>query len=124
FADLPQLHPSPEPSPRASGVKPTRLDLARWLVSPDNPLTARVTMNRVWQQYFGKGIVETENDFGIQGSLPTHPQLLDWLAVEFMASQERERPEPWKMKRMHKLIVMSAAYRQTSKMRPDLKEKD
>ncbi len=113
------------------GVKdrtPTRLDLAKWLVSPENPLTARVFMNRMWQQYFGKGLVETENDFGIQGSSPTHPELLDWLALEFMSpikpAGERSEPTRWSMKRMHKLIVTSAAYRQSSKLRPDLKEKD
>lgn len=105
-----------------------RLDLARWLVSPDNPLTARVVMNRMWQQYFGKGIVETENDFGMQGALPTHPELLDWLAVEFMGpfsrTTEGVRGSAWSMKRMHKLIVMSAAYRQASNLRPDLRDKD
>ncbi len=96
-----------------------RLDLANWLVTPDNPLTARVVMNRVWQQYFGKGIVETENDFGIQGSLPTHPELLDWLALEFIKPQDkRSVPGGWDMKRMHKLIVMSATYRQSSNLRP------
>lgn len=108
-----------------------RLDLAKWLCSPDNPLTARVVMNRMWQQYFGRGIVETENDFGIQGALPTHPELLDWLAVEFMNSakpqEKRSVPggaPPWSMKRMHKLIVTSATYRQSSHVRPDLRDKD
>lgn len=107
--------------------RPTRLDLARWLVSPENPLTARVVINRIWQQYFGKGIVETENDFGIQGALPTHRELLDWLALEFMnptASRERKRSQPWSMKHMHRLIVTSATYRQSSKMRSDLSQKD
>jgi hypothetical protein len=112
------------------GRTPNRLDLAKWLVSPDNPLTARVVMNRMWQQYFGKGLVETENDFGIQGSLPTHPDLLDWLAVEFMGEPSPVRGRAtgagtaWSMKRMHKLIVMSATYRQESKIRSDLREKD
>jgi hypothetical protein len=91
---------------------PNRLDLAKWLVDKDNPLTARVTMNRLWQQYFGKGIVETENDFGVMGDRPTHPELLDWLASEFMTGG-------WKLKRMHKIIVMSATYKQASKARPD-----
>jgi len=91
---------------------PNRLDLAKWLVDPENPLPARVTMNRIWQQYFGKGIVETENDFGLMGDRPTHPEVLDWLASEFIAGG-------WKMKRMHKAIVMSATYRQSSQNRPD-----
>lgn len=94
-----------------------RLDLARWLVSPKNPLTARVIVNRVWQQYFGRGIVETENDFGSQGTLPSHPELLDWLATEFMAKN-------WSLKELHRLIVSSQTYRQSSAMRADLAEKD
>lgn len=94
-----------------------RIDLARWLVSKENPLTARVIMNRTWMRYFGEGIVSTENDFGMQGALPTHPKLLDWLAAEFMNQN-------WSMKKMHRLIVTSATYRQSSKIRPDLKEKD
>jgi len=76
-----------------------------------------VVINRVWQKYFGTGIVETENDFGTQGTLPSHPQLLDWLACEFMDSG-------WDMKHMHRLIVNSATYRQSSKVRKDLNEKD
>jgi len=94
-----------------------RLDLARWIVDPANPLLARVTVNRIWQQYFGRGIVETENDFGTQSAPPTHPELLDFLALEFVKSG-------WSRKAMHRLIVTSTAYRQSSKMRDDLKEKD
>ena len=89
--------------------KQTRLDLARWLVSKDNPLTARVVANRAWQHFFGKGLVETENDFGFQGKAPTHPALLDWLAVEFASG-----PKPWSMKHLHRLIVTSETYKQSS----------
>jgi hypothetical protein len=105
-----------------------RLDLARWLVSRENPLTARVLVNREWQKFFGRGIVETENDFGLQGSFPTHPDLLDWLAVEMMeptpAAGLGGSGRAWSLKRLHKLIVMSATYRQSSAARPDLLEKD
>jgi len=94
-----------------------RLALAKWLVSRDNPLTARVTANHIWETYFGRGIVETAEDFGTQGARPSHPELLDWLATEFMDSG-------WDMKALHRLIVTSATYRQSSKGTPELIEKD
>jgi hypothetical protein len=98
--------------PLAGSHRPNRLDLARWLTDPGNPLTARVTVNRIWQYYFGKGLVETENDFGMQGSPPSHPELLDWLATEFVQ-------RGWSQKAIHRLIVTSATYRQSSQYRPD-----
>jgi len=98
-------------------VKVDRLDLARWIVAPKNPLASRVIVNRVWQHYFGRGLVETENDFGLQGSPPSHPELLDWLAVEFV-----ERG--WSLKGLHRLIVNSKTYQQSSVDRADLQEQD
>ena len=95
----------------------TRLDLARWLVDEKNPLTSRVAVNRIWMQLFGHGIVETENDFGIRGTQPTHPDLLDWLAAEFMDSG-------WSLKRLHRLILLSATYRQASFVREGDLERD
>ncbi len=94
-----------------------RLALARWLVSPDNPLTARVAMNRSWQELFGRGLVRTPEDFGIQGEKPTHPELLDWLASQFVASG-------WSTKAMHRLMVTSSTYRQVSRVRPELVARD
>ena len=94
-----------------------RLDLARWLVNPANPLTPRVTVNRVWMRYFGRGLVETEEDFGARGSLPSHPELLDYLAKRFIS-------DGWSMKKLHRLIVTSATYRQSSTTRKNLAGKD
>jgi len=90
-----------------SGDSLDRLSFAQWLVQRDNPLTARVAVNRFWQHYFGTGLVRTADDFGLQGEWPSHPDLLDWLAVEFMESS-------WDMKALHRMIVMSATYRQSS----------
>jgi hypothetical protein len=106
-----KLHPLRKDYP------PNRLGLARWLVDPDNPLVGRVTMNRIWARYFGRGFVETSEDFGIQGEVPTHPELLDWLATELIRRK-------WSLKAMHKLIVTSATYRQSSRVTPDLYKRD
>ena len=103
--------------PLLSQTAPTRLELAQWLVSKKNPLTARVTVNRMWQEFFGTGLVGTAGDFGVRGERPSHPKLLDWLATEFMSSG-------WNLKQMHRLIVESATYRQASKLRLDLQELD
>ena len=94
--------PVPAPTRHDEGGRLTRLDLARWLTSPDNPLTARVFMNRLWKQFFGTGISSLVEDVGAQGEWPVHPELLDWLALEF-------RDGGWNVKRMVKLLVMSAS---------------
>jgi hypothetical protein len=105
------LPPLPRDVPR------NRLSFVRWLVAPDNPLVGRVAMNRQWAAFFGRGIVRTTEDFGFQGELPTHPELLDWLAVEFVT-------RGWSMKQMHRLIVTSATYQQASTVTPQGLEKD
>jgi hypothetical protein len=105
------LNPLPEDQ------MPNRLGLADWLVSDDNPLTARVAINRLWEQLFGHGIVETSEDFGTQGTPPTHPELLDWLATEFPR-------DGWRVKKMLRLMVTSATYRQSSSVTPELEERD
>jgi hypothetical protein len=104
-------------------LPPTRLGLAQWLASTDNPLTARVTVNRWWAELFGRGLVTTLEDFGLQSEPPTHPELLDWLAVEFMTPVDPQA-KPWSMKRMLKLMVLSATYRQSSRLTPTLAERD
>ncbi|HUS05699.1 MAG TPA: DUF1553 domain-containing protein, partial [Bryobacteraceae bacterium] len=109
---VPAVFPAPP-----SGAPKDRLGFAKWLVDPSNPLTARVTMNRFWQMYFGAGLVKTVEDFGSQGEWPVHGELLDWLATEFIRSG-------WDVKAMQKVIVMSAAYRQSSKVTPELIQRD
>ncbi|HVW03181.1 MAG TPA: DUF1553 domain-containing protein, partial [Planctomycetaceae bacterium] len=100
-----------------TNVPRNRLEFARWLVNRKNPLTARVTVNRAWAAIFGRGLVRTTEDFGFQGESPTHPELLDWLAVEFMN-------RGWSQKELHRMIVLSAAYQQSSRVTPELLEKD
>jgi len=107
-AQLPKMKP---------GERADRLSFAKWLVRKDNPLTGRVFVNRVWHQYFGRGIVETVEDFGTQGSPPTHPELLDWLAHEFVTTG-------WNQKALHRKIVLSRTYRQSSKASPEVLAKD
>src|SRR5437870_2131705 len=103
--------------PLPKGAPLNRLGLAQWLVDPSHPLTARVAVNRYWQMYFGIGLVKTTEDFGSQGEAPSHPELLDWLATEFIATG-------WDIRAMQRLIVTSAAYRQASHVSPELLEKD
>jgi hypothetical protein len=109
-AVLPPLRPA-DPSKRA-----TRLDLAKWVVAPENPLAARVAVNRLWQQFFGTGIVKTSADFGTQGELPSHPELLDWLASDYQ--------KHWDTKRLVKLMVMSAAFRRDARQSPAGRARD
>ncbi len=112
------------PLPGAQGRRLTRLDLARWLVAPDNPLTARAVINRTWKQFFGNGICNSVEDLGAQGEQPSHPELLDWLAVEFRdpstGSPLAGGSKAWDMKHMVRLIVTSATYMQDSNQRPEL----
>lgn len=114
--------PAVLPKLKPRGVRADRLDLAQWLTAPQNPLTSRVAVNRVWQYYFGRGLVETENDFGTQGASPSHPDLLDWLADEFRRGSGSDRP--WSQKALHRLIVTSSTYRQSSRTRSELAAKD
>ena len=99
------------------GIKPNRLALANWLIDPSNPLTARVIVNRYWQMLFGTGIVKTAEDFGSQGEWPSHPELIDWLAAEFVASG-------WDLRKLVKLMLSSQTYRQSSRTTADLQEQD
>ena len=117
------------PFPKDEAVN--RLGLARWIVDKDNPLTARVIVNRYWEQYFGKGIVETVEEFGKQGEPPSHPELFDWLALQFVTGaqspntgEKSPKITPWGVKAMHRLIVTSATYRQSNKVSAALRDKD
>jgi hypothetical protein len=109
---------TPKTMPSFANYPNNRLGLAQWMVSPQNPLTARVTVNRFWEQLFGTGLVESLEDFGSQGTKPSHPELLDWLALNFQHEQA------WKVKKLLKLLVMSQTYRQDSKLSPELIQKD
>ncbi len=103
--------------PFSEDLEKNRLGLAKWVTNKDNPLTARVFVNRIWGMLFGRGLVETAEDFGVQGSLPSHPELLDWLAKDFMEHD-------WDIHHLLKKIMLSSTYQQRSQMRPDLKAVD
>lgn len=107
LSTIPAIHREFESPPNGSKTTQRRLQLARWITDPENPLTARVFVNRLWQHHFGEGLVRSVNNFGFRGDLPTHPELLDWLAADFVAGG-------WKVKRMHKQILMSRTYCQSS----------
>ncbi|HLH55089.1 MAG TPA: PSD1 and planctomycete cytochrome C domain-containing protein [Verrucomicrobiae bacterium] len=115
-------------NPLPSGAPLTRLGLAEWIVNPANPTTARVIVNRIWQAYFGQGLVTTPEDFGTRVDIPSHPELLDWLACEFMDPITPDcsgvRPQPWSIKHIHRLIVGSATYRQSSEVKPEIYARD
>src|SRR5262249_26990435 len=111
------LRPAPVADAPGSPKTMNRLTLARWLMDQDNPLTARVAVNRFWEDLFGTGLVQTSEEFGTQGELPSNPELLDWLAVEF-------RESGWDVKRLLRLIVTSATYRQDSRVSAALGQRD
>jgi hypothetical protein len=121
-----QSRPAPRKPPSVvgpplPGEPVNRLGLARWLVAPQNPLVARVTVNRLWQQFFATGLVKSTDDFGLQGDFPSHPELLDWLAVELRDGRDGK---PWSIRHLVKLIVTSATYQQQSRLRPEAVAKD
>jgi Protein of unknown function (DUF1553)/Protein of unknown function (DUF1549)/Planctomycete cytochrome C len=122
---VPPATPHFLPGPTFDGTnRLTRLDLARWLVSPENPLTSRAVMNRFWKEFFGRGLSPVVDDLGGQGEPPSHPELLDWLACEFMQPALAGHDHDWDVKHMIKLMVMSGTYRQSANERPELKEMD
>src|SRR5437588_4178137 len=110
--------------PMAEDLARNRLGLAKWIVDPSNPLTARVVVNQYWQQHFGTGIGKTAEDFGSQGEQPSHPELLDWLAVEFMKPSAPSSSQSWDVKHIIRLMVTSSAYRQSSRVTPELQTRD
>src|SRR5437868_14894693 len=112
--DVPAIFP---PLKKADPKRANRLDLANWIVGPENPLTARVAANRLWQQFFGTGLVKTSGDFGTQGQPPSHPELLDWLAAEY-------RDGGWDTKKFVKMLVTSEAFRRDARQSPELRAKD
>ncbi|AKD57373.1 DUF1553 domain-containing protein [Spirosoma radiotolerans] len=117
-AVLHSLNPLPE------GMPKNRLGLAKWLLAPENPLFSRVMVNRMWQQYFGQGLAKNSDDFGNQGALPSHPELLDYLAIKFRNMGDLKSGGQWNTKAMHKMIVMSATYRQASSVPENVREID
>src|SRR5262249_7275341 len=123
----PRQRPAPAPIKAASKTSTGRRSaLAEWIALPDNPLTARLMVNRLWQHHFGRGIVATPSDFGLRGQPPTHAELLDWLACEFVSPSTRSapagqegQPRRWSIKRMHRLMLLSATYQQATTAGPD-----